>query len=155
HTEPPVPLPAPDPLGRGSPTLRVLSAPCADGVVTDVTNRSPVPRSSCASATPGARLPARERATRCILAPAAEEDAVLTGAELAVAVALGLAFAPALASLARVWSSTDYLSHGFLVPLVSAWIAWATRARRATLPRRRDPRGAVLIALALALYAAG
>ena len=79
----------------------------------------------------------------------------MTGAELAVAVALGLAFAPALASLARVWSSTDYLSHGFLVPLVSAWIAWATQARRATVPRRRDPRGAVLIALALALYAAG
>jgi len=78
----------------------------------------------------------------------------LAGAEVAVAVALGLAFAPALASLASVWSSTDYLSHGFLVPLVSAWIAWSTRARRAALPRRRDARGAALIALALALYAA-
>jgi exosortase len=76
------------------------------------------------------------------------------GAELAVAIALGLAFAPGLASLARVWASTDYLSHGFLVPLVSAWIAWATRTRRAALPRKRDARGAALIALALALYAA-
>ena len=76
------------------------------------------------------------------------------GAEVAVAVALGLAFAPALASLARVWSSTDYLSHGFLVPLVSAWIAWATRGRRRALPRERDARGSVLVALALGLYGA-
>jgi exosortase len=78
----------------------------------------------------------------------------VAGAEVAVAIALGLAFAPAVVSLARVWSGTDYLSHGFLVPLVSVWIAWATRGRRARLPRRRDARGAALVALSLALYAA-
>ena len=78
----------------------------------------------------------------------------MAGAEVAVAIALGVAFAPALVSLARVWSGTDYLSHGFLVPLVSVWIAWATRGRRAALPRRRDARGAALVALSLALYAA-
>jgi exosortase len=75
--------------------------------------------------------------------------------ELAVVIALAIAFAPGLLALARAWSSADYLSHGFLVPLVAAWIAWATRAARAALPRERDRRGALLVAAALGLYAAG
>jgi len=76
-------------------------------------------------------------------------------ADLAVAIALGLTFAPGLLALARAWDSADYLSHGYLVPLVSLWIAAATRRRRAALPRSRDLRGAALLALSLALYGAG
>jgi exosortase len=36
---------------------------------------------------------------------------------------LALVFAPAAIALAGVWSSLDYYSHGFFVPLVAFWIA--------------------------------
>ena len=43
--------------------------------------------------------------------------------EKLIAAFLALAFVPAVIALARVWSSVDYYSHGFLVPLVAVWIA--------------------------------
>ncbi len=70
-----------------------------------------------------------------------------------VYLALAAAFLPALGTLARVWGATEHQSHGFLVPLVAGWIAWGTRDRWGRLERAIDARGAVLLALALALYA--
>jgi exosortase len=64
-------------------------------------------------------------------------------------------FAPAVLSLASVWSAVDYYSHGFLVPVVSVLIASSVQRERARLPRVRDRRGALLLAGALALYVAG
>jgi exosortase len=72
-----------------------------------------------------------------------------------IAVVLLGAFAPALASLAREWEATSYQSHGFLVPLVSAWIAWGTRARWQRIPARPDARGWPLLGVGLLAYAAG
>jgi exosortase len=66
-----------------------------------------------------------------------------------------VAFAPALIELGRVWDSVDYLAHGYLIPVVALWAAWREREARARLPLRRDPRGLFVVALALALYAAG
>jgi exosortase len=68
--------------------------------------------------------------------------------------ALVAVFLPALATLVRVWETVDSQSHGFLVAAVAGWIAWSTRARQRLQPRRLDVRGAALLALALALYAA-
>ncbi|HEY8492388.1 MAG TPA: exosortase/archaeosortase family protein [Myxococcota bacterium] len=73
--------------------------------------------------------------------------------ELAFALALALVFAPGLAALANAWSSLDYQSHGFLVPIVSL-LAARQLARRGPTPRR-DGRGALLVAASLLLYGLG
>ena len=67
--------------------------------------------------------------------------------------ALTLVFVPAVRALAGVWSSVDYYSHGFLVPLVAGWIGW-DRARR--LPAAgAHPMGLAALGGALLLYAVG
>ncbi|MHC4494081.1 MAG: exosortase/archaeosortase family protein [Planctomycetota bacterium] len=75
--------------------------------------------------------------------------------EKLIAAFLVLVFAPAVIALARVWSSVDYYSHGFLVPLVAYWIARRDGKTRLRAPDERTPAGAAVIGLALALYAAG
>lgn len=70
-----------------------------------------------------------------------------------VYLALAVVFLPALGTLARAWRATEHQSHGFLVPAVAGWIAWGTRDRWGRLARATDARGAVLLALALTLYA--
>lgn len=76
----------------------------------------------------------------------------MTRTEWALGVLLAAAFGPAVLALSRVWSSVDYYSHGFLVPIVAGWVAYTTRRGRAGLPKNRDARGAGLLAGALALY---
>ena len=66
---------------------------------------------------------------------------------------LTLVFIPGLRALAGVWSSLDYYSHGFLVPIVSLWIG-LSRARKLGEPRAH-PVGLLWVAAALALYAGG
>jgi exosortase len=75
--------------------------------------------------------------------------------EKLIAAFLALAFAPAVIALARVWSSVDYYSHGFLVPLVAYWIAQREGKTRLRPSDERASAGAAVIGLALALYAAG
>jgi exosortase len=69
--------------------------------------------------------------------------------EIAFALLLAIVFAPALRELAGVWSSVDYYSHGFLVPLVAGLVALGLARSNRALARHRDARGAVLLALAL------
>lgn len=77
----------------------------------------------------------------------------MTRREIGFALALLVVFAPALATLAAAWSSVDYQSHGFLVPIVSL-LAARQLARGGPAPRS-DPRGATALLGALALYAFG
>jgi len=78
------------------------------------------------------------------------------GVQDALLVALvGIVFAPGLAAMARVWGSVDYLSHGYLIPLVAAWVAWRDRASLAELSEGRDRRGLVVLLTALLLYGLG
>lgn len=71
-------------------------------------------------------------------------------------VALGvLAFTPALIELAGVWRGTDYLSHGFMVPVVAGFIAVGRREAWAALEPRRDAKGLLLVAAALVLSTLG
>jgi len=72
---------------------------------------------------------------------------LLAGAVLA-------AFLPALIALVGVWTSVDYYSHGFLVPLVAYWAAARSRVRFSIIENR--DRRAVFAAIAVALlYALG
>ncbi len=79
----------------------------------------------------------------------------MSGQTLIVAAALLVAFLPALASLAREWAAVDYQTHGFFVPIVAAWIAWATRRKWSKRPARPEARGWPLLALGLLLYVGG
>jgi len=75
--------------------------------------------------------------------------------EWALALALLAAFAPALAAMAEVWTRVDYQSHGFLVPLVSLWVALRERYAWRRLALRPDRRGLLLLALAGLAYVLG
>lgn len=75
--------------------------------------------------------------------------------EWALALALLAAFAPAVAAMADVWTRVDYQSHGFLVPLVSLWVALRERYAWRRLAVRPDPRGLALLALAALAYMVG
>lgn len=69
--------------------------------------------------------------------------------------ALLLAFAPAIGTLARVWSSLDYYSHGFLVPLAAVWAAYQSGAAHERRPLVRAREGLALVVGAVAIYGVG
>jgi exosortase len=74
--------------------------------------------------------------------------------EWLLAALLLLVFAPAGIAMGEVWSSVDYYSHGFLVPLVAYWAATRSRTRFRPL-ENRDRRGFAIAGLAAVVYAAG
>jgi exosortase len=76
-------------------------------------------------------------------------DLALLGAGLA------LVYAPLAPELVRDWWSSGDFSHGFFVPLVSAWIVWTRRERIAAAPIRPFPPGLALLVLAAAQYLLG
>ncbi|MCP5056151.1 MAG: exosortase/archaeosortase family protein [bacterium] len=80
--------------------------------------------------------------------PAALREWLLAAALLAV-------FAPALAGMAEQWLTYDYLSHGFLVPVVSLWSYLREKPLREQVPVAADPWGAGLVGAALLAYLAG
>ncbi|RIL05733.1 MAG: hypothetical protein DCC71_09270 [Proteobacteria bacterium] len=75
--------------------------------------------------------------------------------EWITALLLAAVFAPAALALARVWSSVEHYSHGFLVPLAAGLVAHGIAQRNAALPARPDRRGALALAAALVLQVAG
>src|SRR5215472_9273549 len=76
------------------------------------------------------------------------QDALLVGL-------LALVFAPGVVAMARVWGSVDYLSYGYLIPLVAGWAAWHERSSRAALPRQRDRHGLWFLLVSVLLYGLG
>jgi exosortase len=80
---------------------------------------------------------------------------VLAPREWGLLALLAVAFVPALLALADVWRAVEYQSHGFLVPLVSLWVALRERYAWARLPVRSDGRGALALAGAFLAYALG
>ncbi len=79
----------------------------------------------------------------------------LSGVEWLLAVALGLAFVPAVIELSEVWSRYDYYSHGYLVPLAALWAASAQRRVLPRLPVERSALGGGLLGVGLVLYLFG
>jgi exosortase len=68
------------------------------------------------------------------------------------AAALAVCYAPALRGMFHQWSSDEDMSHGFLVPLVIAWIVWRERERWGKLPVKPSVWGCALLAAAAALH---
>ncbi len=77
----------------------------------------------------------------------------MKAADWALIAALALVFAPGVMAMAEVWSSVDYYSHGFLVPVVAYW-GFHQNARRLRIGER-DARGFAVLGGALLLYALG
>ncbi len=68
---------------------------------------------------------------------------------------LAVVFAPALLALSSAWWNADYMSHGFLVPLVAVWIASRSGEDLMRHPCVVDRRGLVALCLAVLASLAG
>jgi len=83
-----------------------------------------------------------------------EQSERLSKREIALAMAVvgltAIVFFPTLRWLVASWSSNPYYSHGFLVPLLSAYFAW--RKRDALKHRRPNNPGLAILALGLAMH---
>src|ERR1019366_10066841 len=80
----------------------------------------------------------------------------IMGAVGLIAVLVSLAaFSGALAELVHRWIAQEEYSHGFLIPVVAAWLLW--RRREAVLASIGRPSwtGPVLILLAMGLHVIG
>jgi exosortase D (VPLPA-CTERM-specific) len=66
-----------------------------------------------------------------------------------------LAFRGALFELVRRWTTQEEYSHGFLIPIVSAWLLWNRRDALLASIDRPAWSGAVLILLAMVMHAIG
>src|SRR5262249_3782000 len=82
--------------------------------------------------------------------------AVRTGIFVVVAMLVVLAvFGEALSELARRWIAQEEYSHGFLVPVVAAWLLWSRRTALASNIGQPSYSGLVLILIAAMLRIAG
>jgi exosortase D (VPLPA-CTERM-specific) len=70
-------------------------------------------------------------------------------------VAMGWLYHPVLAALASQWWMEEDYSHGFLIPVVSAVVAWKQRARLAALPREPSLLGHLVVATGIGLLVLG
>ena len=68
---------------------------------------------------------------------------------------LALIWVPGFLALSSVWSTVEYASHGYLVPLVALWAATAHRERLAALPSAPLSGGLLLLAGLGMAYIAG
>lgn len=73
---------------------------------------------------------------------------------LALALALGV-YAPLVPGLVREWSEFPSLSHGFAIPLISAYLLWARRDRLRAAPIEPSPAGLPVLVLGLAALVIG
>ncbi len=73
---------------------------------------------------------------------------------VAAAAALGL-YAPVVAGMAAEWSEFPSLSHGFAIPLISAYLLWHRRRLLAEAPVEGSITGLPLIILALGMLVIG
>jgi len=73
---------------------------------------------------------------------------------VAAAAALGL-YAPVVAGMAAEWSEFPSLSHGFAIPLISAYLLWHRRRLLAEAPVGGSIAGVPLIILALGMLVIG
>jgi exosortase len=73
---------------------------------------------------------------------------------VALAAALGL-YAPVMAGMPKEWSEFPSLSHGFAVPLISAYLLWRRRQLLADAPFEGSTVGLPFILVALSMLAVG
>ena len=73
----------------------------------------------------------------------------------AAVIATILAFSDALLELVKRWTAEEEYSHGFLIPLVSAWLLWARRDALLGNLGRPSWSGPILILLAVLIHVIG
>lgn len=61
-------------------------------------------------------------------------------------------YLPALIDLVGAWWTDGNYSHGFLIPLVSAWLLWKKRDELKEIATRVDSRGLIIVALGMLLF---
>ena len=67
---------------------------------------------------------------------------VHAGVVVAIALVVALfAFSDALFELVKRWAGQEEYSHGFLIPVVSAWLLWTRR--QTFLPLEGQPKSAI------------
>lgn len=69
--------------------------------------------------------------------------------------AVGGLYAHTLVGMAGIWARSETYAHGFVVPLISAWLVWRLRAEVRVLTPRPAPLAWLLMAGAAALWLAG
>jgi exosortase len=81
----------------------------------------------------------------------------MTQRRLAILTSILLLFcyAATLRGMVEQWAIDDDMSHGFLVPVVIAWIVWQSRNKWATTAMEPSSWGWVLLALGFAFHFAG
>ena len=70
-------------------------------------------------------------------------------------VALVILYGPVIAEMAVEWVTFPSLSHGFAVPLVSAYLIWRRRQSISAVPVASTPAGLIVFTVALGLLIAG
>jgi exosortase len=70
-------------------------------------------------------------------------------------IALLVVYSPALYELIVNWSQDANYSHGFLVPLVSAWLLWRKRAELKTVGQSTDAFGLAIVIIAGLMFVLG
>jgi exosortase len=70
------------------------------------------------------------------------------------ALALVFCYASTLGGMVHQWWTDEDMGHGFLVPIVIAWIVWRERGRWKTLPIQPSPWGFAVLAMAACLQIA-
>jgi exosortase len=76
-------------------------------------------------------------------------------AAIGLAAALLACYVPVLRALLALWAEVPYYSYGFLVPIFSAYLAWDARTDVGRQPLAPAPRGLMLVAVGVAVLAAG
>src|SRR5262249_3327463 len=86
----------------------------------------------------------------------AKKSSALLMGQLVTLVALTLwLYGPTLTHLVKQWWHDPNFSHGFFVPLFSAFVAWQERSLLAKIPLKPSWTGAGIVALALAVLVVG
>lgn len=65
---------------------------------------------------------------------------------------LAIAYFPVFYDLVGDWYNDDNYTHGFLVPLVSAYLIWQNRVALASIPRVVSPVGLVIVAIGMSMF---
>jgi exosortase len=88
--------------------------------------------------------------------PESSAERVRLGAnDLLLLAGLAMLLGVVLVQLAKTWWSADHMSHGFLVPVVSLFLASGRARELAALPAQGDPRALPALALSLLVAFAG
>jgi len=77
------------------------------------------------------------------------------GCWLGVLLVLFVLYAPTALAMERLWAASETYAHGYVVPLISLWLAWQQRARLAVCQPRPSAWGWLGLAAAAGLWLAG